>query len=149
MSELILKPKKDYIANAKWVELYSLAEQWQNDIYFYKDELKFLNNLITKYFILMTKEKKLSDVQNMVTELSKLDIEQRSISNKIKKNLADLGLLIEHDFNNDQSKFRKDYLQCENELTKFIKALKKIKKELFKSTKQVVKSEKARHLLTS
>jgi hypothetical protein len=149
MNELRLRPKNDYLYTAKWEDLFFLAEHWQSDHSFYKDELRFLTHLITKYFILMSKEEKLSDVQQMLTELSKLELQQKVISTNIKKNLTDLGLLIENNFNDDQLKFRKDYLHCENELMTFIEAVKKLKKELFTITEQILKSEKKHHLLTS
>ena len=56
MSDLRNRPNGTYIFDANWEELYILTKHWKSDLLFYKDDLKFLNHLIDKYFIWISKK---------------------------------------------------------------------------------------------
>lgn len=57
MENLGIRPKGDFSWTAEYQQLYILSEHWLSELQFYKDELKFLNHLIDKYFIKIAKKK--------------------------------------------------------------------------------------------
>lgn len=147
ISELRVRPKSDYLKTASWDEFYILTEHWQSDMEFYRDELRFLKNLLVKYFVWLTKEENVSDVHDMVTRLDNLDRKRDDISEKIQLHLHDIELLIENAFSHDEQKFRDDQSQLEEDIAQFVKDVRKAKNEVFKLAEYVIESEKLEHLL--
>lgn len=68
-----------------WEVRYERAEYWQPDLEFLKDEQKFLNDLIGKFFIRLVKEECITDIQQLTNELQKLTPRGEEILEDVKK----------------------------------------------------------------
>ena len=143
-----IRPKSDYLNTASWDSLYVLTEHWQKDVDFYKDELRFMSGLISKYFIWMTKDENISKVQKIVVSLKTIENQLKEMDDKLKKHLKSIGLLMENAFSHDEQEFRDEHVQLEEDLVEFMNDYKKLKRDVFTITEHVMESEKLQHLLT-
>lgn len=144
-----LRPKSDYLHTASWESLYVLGEHWKSDIQFYKDELRFLTDLIAKYFIWMTREENIADVKKLSADLIHLTDEYKSLGERVDHNLHQLSLLMENAFSQDEQQFRNEHEKLEDDLEEDIKKFRVLKKEIFEFTEHVIDSERIQHLLTT
>lgn len=149
MNEMRIRPKSDYLKTASWDQLYVLTEHWKSNLDFYTDELRFLNKLVSKYFIWMTKEDNISNVQKMVVELKSLQKELEEVKTTVKKHMEHIGLFMENPFSHDEQKFRDEHVLLEDTIAEFVNSFKKAKREVFQITEHVIESEKLQHLLAS
>ena len=149
MIAMRIRPKSNYLHTADWQDLYILTEHWQSDLNFYADELHFLEELISKYFLLMTKKESLSAVQEIVVKINKLTKSNKDLSERIKHHLTNLGLLKEFTFSQNEANFRSGHEVLEDDIVAYIIDFRAVKKEVFTIAKEVLKSEKNKHLLTA
>ena len=148
MSEMRLRPKDDFLHTAYWQDVHVLTEHWQSDMEFFRDELKFLRNLVDKYFIWMTMEENLPMVQEAARQVLQLSKKREEISLLIQKHMKDLRLLMEGEEDPEGKEFREDHSRLEDEIATFTKEFRKTKKQVFEVSEKVLESEKLQHLLT-
>lgn len=134
--------------NQSWMELYVLTGHWQSDLKFFQDELRFLNILIDKYLVKLIEEDNVSKVTPLTLALSRLEARNREIGASVTKHLRHIQELIENPFSNDSQHTKDEHLTLEGALVDFVKDFRLTKREIFVSTEQILKSEKAKHLLT-
>lgn len=82
MSDFRNRPKGNYIFETDWQELYVLTEHWKSNLLFYTDDLKFLNHLIDKYFMWMTKKENIDLVRETEVNLMETDKQCSSLLKK-------------------------------------------------------------------
>ena len=141
-------PTEDnFVVEYTWQELYVLTKHWKSDIQFYKDDLKFLQRLINKYFIWVTKKENVAKVTKIENSLHKLTERCDGLIKSIDKHLEHLSNLINDPFKYDSQKFKVEHANLENEISEFIKIFREDKKETFAITEYIVDDEKLmRHL---
>lgn len=132
-----------------WEAMFALAGHWQSDLKFFNDELSFLNTLIDKYLVKLVEEDNASKIAPLTLALSKLEVKSRALGQKVGKHLQHIQELVENPFSHDSQTSKDAHLTLESELRDFVKEFRVTKLEIFSSTEQVLKSTKARHLLTS
>ena len=133
MNDFRNRPNSNYIFDADWQDLYMLTEHWKSDLLFYKDDLKFLNNLLEKYFLLKTKDlESFKSIQNTMKETTSQCLE---LLKKVNKHLVDLAAIIINPQNYDSHKFRTDHQKLEDAISNFENTFRVHRKEVFKSTK--------------
>ncbi|MEQ9377646.1 MAG: hypothetical protein RIG68_20840 [Imperialibacter sp.] len=132
-----------------WSEQYVMAERWQSDLKFDKDELRFLKKLIDKYFLWLIDEKHLETTQQVANRLSHFEKNILATESKVARHMHHLAALIENPSLPNVS-------ACENEHNTLKKALadlqielRAVKKEIFRLAEHVMDSNKARRLLES
>lgn len=133
--------------NQSWTELYVLTEHWQSDLKFFHDELNFLNILIDKYIIKLIEEDNISKISPLTLALSRLDARSRSMAERLKRHLRNIREVMENPFSDDSQNTSRENLALENDLIDFVKDFRFTKREIFNSTEQTLRSEKAKHLL--
>jgi hypothetical protein len=132
-----------------WEKLSALAKHWQSDIKFYQDEIRFLHNLIVKYFMWLSEEENLSKTKQIARELASLEIQRRVCEKAINTHLQHFGELVENPFSHDSHQFNEEHFKLENELADFVKSFRRIKRNTFELTEHVIESEKVKHLLNN
>jgi hypothetical protein len=105
MNELRYRPKANYIHEADWQELYQLTELWKNDLEFYRDDLRFLQNIIDRYFIWMIKRENLDEVREIEVTLVEIGKKCDSLLKRAQKHLTHLADLIDDPFKYDSHTF--------------------------------------------
>lgn len=135
--------------NNNWQELYILVNHWRSDLDFYKDDLRFLQQLIEKYIIWITKKENLDRVAVIRKKEHDLALSCDELHEKIVKHS---GLIAE--FLEGKEKMTKDELftrhgKLETELSDFVKDFRTSRKEVFKVTEYVMDSEELQNILDS
>ena len=145
--ELRTRPKSNYLHQAKWEELFVLAEHWKSDMEFCHDELTFLGSLVDKYHSSLINKEGIAQMKLISDKLSKAHGKQKEIVDKIDKHLIHLEDLMENPFSHDEQQFRDEHAFLEDHIADFIKEFRSIKNEIFTITKGVIRDEKFQHLL--
>ncbi len=141
MSDFRNRPSGTYILDANWEELYILTKYWKSDLLFYKDDLNFLDNLIDKYLIWISKKEDseaVRKIDNSILETAKKCID---LLKRVEKHLTRLANLMENPFKYDSHKFRTEHQQLESDITNFVKVFRNNRKEVFEVTSLVVESD--------
>lgn len=149
MKDLSANQTSDFLKRTAWEELYVLTQHWKSDLDFYKDEMQFLNNLINKYFIWMTKDENIDKVRLMVVNLSKLEKQRILLATDIKKHLSHIAGIMESAFTHNEQAFRDEHAALEEKMVLLIKDIRKVKKEVFAITEHIMESERLQHLLNT
>jgi len=148
LNELRNRPNGNYIFEASWQDLYILTKHWKSDLLFYKDDLRFLDDLIDKYIIWISKEDDLESVNNIRKSIVKTTKECDLLLKGINKHLTHIEGLIEDAFKYDSHKFRIEHQQLENDITIFLKTFRANRKEVFEVTKHLIESDELIRILT-
>ncbi|REE82789.1 hypothetical protein BX611_0059 [Lutibacter oceani] len=149
MSDLRNRPNGTYIFDADWQDLYVLTEHWKSDLLFYQDDLKFLDHLIDKYFIWLSKEENIVKVREIELSLVKITKQCSNLLEKVNKHLSHLAGLIDDPFKYDSHQFRTEHQTLEDDISKFIKDFRKNRKNIFTITEHVIESEEMVRQLNS
>lgn len=139
--------EENFVVEYTWQELYILTKHWKSDIQFYKDDIKFLQRLINKYFIWVTKKENIDKVTKIESSLYNLTKKCDSLIKSIDIHLEHLSSLINDPFKYDSQRFKVEHPKLENDIAAFIKIFREQKKETFAITEYIVDDEKLmRHL---
>lgn len=147
MENLRQRPKGDFTWQAQWQQLYILTEHWQSDLQFYRDDLRFLDHLIDKYFIFLTQKDNLDEMRVLTTRLTSESKECDSLLEKTATHLSHLAQLIDDPFKYDSHQFRAEHEKLEDAIASFIKKFRKNKKETFAITEKVIGKEIKKRLM--
>jgi len=141
MSNFRSRPKDQYIHEADWQQLYLLTEHWKSDLSFYEDDIKFMRNLIDKYFIWISQKKHIDMVREIEVSLLKIDEQCGTLLQRANKHLHHLAELIDNPFAYDSHKFRTEHAQLEDDLATFVKDFRSNRKEVFTVTDYLMDTE--------
>lgn len=141
------RPKGNYIQDTDWDELFILTKHWKSDLLFYKQDLRFLNGLLNKYFIWITKKENLDVVKTIGQNVLKDKRTGKKLLKRVDQHLAHISQIIDDPFKHDSSVFRKEHQDLEDDIAKFHKAVRKNRKQVFSVTEYIMDSENLRHLL--
>lgn len=141
MSDFRNRPNGTYILDANWEELYILTKHWKSDLLFYRDDLNFLDNLIDKYIIWISKKEDMEAVRKIDNSILETAKKCTDLLHKVDKHLTHLVNLIENPFKHDAHQFRAEHQQLEDDITNFVKLFRNNRKEVFEVTKLVIESD--------
>lgn len=141
MSDFRNRPNGNYIFDANWKELYVLTKHWKSDLLFYKDDLKFLDHLIDKYFIWISKKEDSDAMRSIEKSIVKTDKICSDLLERVEKHLTHLAGLMEDPFKYDSNQFRIEHQQLEDDISNFVKTFRENRKEVFEVTSLVVESD--------
>lgn len=142
MADFRNRPKGQYIFEADWQQIYILTEHWKSDLLFYKDDLKFLDHLIDKYFIWISKKENIDLVRDIELNLLEIYKQSTSLLKRVNKHLHHLAELVDAPYKYDSNLFRREHKQLENDIANYVISFRKNRKETFAITEHVIDSEK-------
>ncbi len=134
--------KNEYLKTVSWESIYAITKHWQSDVDFYTVEIKFLKKLIKKYFIWITDDKYVAEVEQVRRNLKKFNKEKKGLKKMINRHLSHINSLIENTFSTDEQEIREDHGLLELEVARLTKNFRVIKKEVFNVTEEVLSKEK-------
>lgn len=149
MSKLSTKPSISDYGKSNWEELYFLAKHWKSDLEFYKDDLRFLHNLIEKYLIWITKKENLERVADIRNKEHELTLTCNELHQKVSSHLEMASNLAKGGKDTAKKDFFTTHGELENEIAEFVKTFRQSRKEVFKVTEYVMDSEELRNILDS
>ncbi len=148
--ELRVRPKSDYLHNASFDELHKVTLEWVSELNLWKDELQFFQRLIDKFIMKMITQETLTHVQEIVDRIIHYnDIDLKDILSKVELHEKHLEQLVEQPFSHDETAFRKEHSELEDEISKFMGRFKNFKTEIFEVIEELLRNEKLQHLLQS
>jgi hypothetical protein len=147
--EFRTRPKSDYLLNADWQELYILTEHWNSDIDFFLYELSFLETLFDKNFSHLFDNENSNEAKISAGQLVDLKARHKKLQDRIRHHLIHITQFLKNSAAQDESQFRNEHVQLEDELTDFVKRFREVKHKIFKLVERISKSEKGKHLLQS
>ena len=130
-----------------WQMLYILTEHWQSDLAFFKDELRFFQSLIDKYFFSLIDKENIDKTRLVVADLSKLENRRTDLERSMEQHLKHLGDLLENPFPFSAQHYRDEHTRLGVVLAEYVKNFQQTKREIFAFVEHVMESEKAKHLL--
>lgn len=149
MSNMSTVPGKSELGKTKWEELYFLAKHWKSDLEFYKDDLRFLHNLIEKYLIWITRKENLERVADIRKKEHELTLTCNELYQKVSSHLEMASIIVKGGNDTDKKDFFTTHRGLENEIVEFVKKFRESRKEVFKVTEYVMDSEELRNILDS
>lgn len=141
MENYRLRPSNNFIQSASWEELHVLTDKWKSDLEFYNFELSFLHKLIDKYYIWLSDEELINEVEQAASKIFTADKIRNTLAIKTLQHLRHIEGIIENEFTYDAQTFRTEHEELENKLANFYKNFKLLKKEVFMLTEQVLDTE--------
>ena len=141
MIEFRNRPNDNYIHEADWQKLYVLTEHWKSDLLFYKDDLTFLDHLIDKYFIWISKKENIDLVRDIELNLLQIYKQGNSLLKRVNKHLHHLAELIDDPFKYDSHQFRTEHEKLEDSIADFIKSFRKNRKDVLAITEYIIDTE--------
>ncbi|MEQ8687056.1 MAG: hypothetical protein RIE86_17275 [Imperialibacter sp.] len=143
------KGSKQNTGKSFWSEQYVMAERWQSDLKFDKDELRFLKKLIDKYFLWLIDEKHLETTQKVANRLSHFEKNTLATEAKVARHMHHLAALIENPSLPNASTCENEHNTLKKALADLQMELRAVKKEIFQLAEHVMDSNKAQRLLSS
>lgn len=120
-------------------QMYARTEHWISDYAFFEDEVRFLVNLLDRFFvgIIVSDSTKLEVLREAARKLLELDKERESIAKENQETLLYITRLLKNETAFDPTEFRETYADIENEHVGFLKRYRAIKKEIYDLSKQL------------
>lgn len=146
MLEFRLRPKDNYVLETEWDKIYVLTEHWISDLSFYKDDLKFFRHLIDKYFIWISEESHLKEVERILNNVNTLARKAENLLTRTSKHLSHIKDIMEEPFAHDSQKFREEHQNLEDEIAVFIKTCRDQRKLVFSVIEHVVDNERLQEI---
>jgi hypothetical protein len=135
------------VENASPDDVAIMNEHWLSDLNFYKDELRFLKDLISKYLLLLTRAESIEAVKKMITDIDILEKEQKEISLSVAGNLKNIRTILQEEVSSGTSGYKEEHIRIGELIAEFYTNLMIFKRRVFTITEHVIESERLKHLL--
>ena len=132
-----------------WYEAYILVNHWKSDLGFYREDITFLQQLIEKYLIWITKKENLERVADIRKKGHELAVAAEKLHKKISDHLALIVDVLEERKYVSSEEFLDRHGEMEKDLTAFVMDFRNKRKEVFKVTEYVIDSEELQNVLDS
>jgi hypothetical protein len=125
--------------------MYARTEHWISDYAFFDDEIKFLINLLDRYFlgIIISDGSTIEVLRSKARKLLELDNERESIVKENQETLSHIAKLLKNEVAFDPQEFREEYADIENAQTAFLKRYRDLKREIFSLSAELQKTTPA------
>lgn len=141
MDSFRTRPETDFIRKADWEELFILSRHLKRDVEFYLEDLSFLNRLINKYSIWVSEDENAEDVNKIQFDLHKLIKKGKSLVERLQDHMHRLTDIMMKKGNSDPDDLRKRHEAMEKEMSQFLNAYRRNRKEVFRISEKVIGSE--------
>ena len=138
---------KNLPSTDKWQDLYHRAEGWQSNLAFHRDELRFFNRILDKYFILLISDTKLDEMRKMTVDIAHKEYEVQKLTAEFKTLFRNIGEFIDRKSNHNEEALRQDFNALERDCNEFDTSFKELKTLVFKITEHMLESEKLKRFL--
>lgn len=141
------RPKSHYMQIASLERLNSLSKYWKSNLEFYKEEISYMDTLISKYFIWLTEQDDTHRVQNTHEKLNELKLKRKQLSERVRKHFFEIEHLKNCEVHHEEETFRKAQEKLEDDIAIFVQELRKVKKKVFALTRAMMNHEKLELLI--
>jgi hypothetical protein len=128
-------------------DIRTLTHHWKSDLEFYRDEVKFLMNLIDKYAALMITDEHVSRVKTLEKRLSSAESHLNVLEEKVIEHLSYVDDLIEGVVRISETAFRFEHAKLENDVAYLVDELRDAKKQIFTASEELFKAREVKQLI--
>ena len=122
-------------------ELYILSKHWTSDVCFAEDEIRFLKNVLHKYWDATLSNEQLSEVEAVKRALINLEFDIPCLKGEIKEFLKFIEPMIKRSETEIGINLLDKYTKLQAEIEALFAAVKIVKKSLFSFTEDLMKKE--------
>lgn len=141
-----LRPTGKYMQEAGLEDIHALTRHWKTDLEFYRSEIRFLSDLISKYAALMITNDHVTRVKALEQRLSNNESRLNVLEDTVVKHLNYINDLLEGVVRISDSAFRLEQARLENELAVFANELRDTKREIFAASEELFHATELKQL---
>jgi hypothetical protein len=134
------------VKETDWQHLFVIAENWQSDLNFFTDEIKFLKGLFSTYILHLLERK--NNAVKLVDRLNKLDREIQRIKRVTSSHIRHLADHFSSPFVLSDPAYVEEHVHLEKNVQDLMKEFRNLKKELYQEMEAVLKDEKRKRLIS-
>ncbi len=131
--------------DVKWEDMYHQTEEWKSELLFYKDEVHFFKDMLSKYFIQLMEN--LEKTKSLNDALDQLESMRAALNKKVEVHLGSLAEHFSGPFVMLDPIYIDQHHQLKVDMSAFNKQFRKTKKVVFKHIDLILKDEKSKHLI--
>ncbi|WP_200979535.1 hypothetical protein [Echinicola sp. 20G] len=128
----IIKNYSENLNGDLYMNFYALDEHWRSDLAFYQDELRFLRDLLGKYFHRFIEDIDMNYVRRIENRLSILDRRREEIDFKVDRQMSAISHYMRENTTGADRKVVSHQEELEELLCVFAKDFRNLKKRIFK-----------------
>ncbi|MGB7785037.1 MAG: hypothetical protein WBL27_02950 [Salinimicrobium sp.] len=129
-------------------EMHFTSLQWKSELDFIKDEHHFFEDMLKEYTMPIIESKLFGRIKGLIERLSESKKELDALQAEVSEHMNRLQRLVE---NVDEPKegrlYRQEHKKILQEINKFSKTYKTLKKEIFEAVSDALKQQKQKRLL--
>jgi hypothetical protein len=140
--ETTLQPAVSAQRDDVLASLYTLNKKWISDINFLEDEMKFMADLLDKFFTKLVKDEHVNRIQLIQMQLVSLGYVRKNIKKDIQKHQANIEETINNPLAKSDAFLELEDERMSEELADLYKSFKRLKKEIFDITRTLLRQDK-------
>jgi len=140
--ETTLQPAVSTQRDDVLASLYTLNKKWISDINFLEDEMKFMADLLDKFFTKLVKDEHVNRIQLIQMQLVSLGYVRKNIKKDIQKHQSNIEETINNSLAKSDAFLELEDERMSEELADLYKSFKRLKKEIFDVTRTLLRQDK-------
>jgi len=140
--ETTLQPAVSTQRDDVLASLYTLNKKWISDINFLEDEMKFMADLLDKFFTKLVKDEHVNRIQLIQMQLVSLGYVRKNIKKDIQKHQSNIEETINNPLAKSDAFLELEDERMSEELADLYKSFKRLKKEIFDVTRTLLRQDK-------
>lgn len=129
-------------------EMHFSSLQWKSELDFFKDEHLFFEDMLKEYTMPIIESKLFGRIKELIEQLSDSKKELDAIRTEVSEHMNRLQRLVENvDEPREGRLYRQEHKKILQEINKFSKTYKVLKKDIFEAVSQALKQQKQKRLL--
>ena len=133
---------KSNLSPGKIQEYYRTTENWISDLLFYRDELKFLQHVVDRYYNIMVKLENLDEMREGVIRLNDLKYRCASLLRAIRKLQKRLSERVKTNNYKDPRTIIASHERTSKKFQTFLRDVRASKREIFSIADEVLEMQK-------
>lgn len=129
-------------------EMHFSSLQWKSELDFIEDEHHFFEDMLKEYTMPIIESKLFSRIKDLIDQLSESKKELDILHTEVSEHMKRLQRLVENvDEPKEGRQYRQEHKKILQEINKFSRNYKSLKKDIFEAVSQVLKQQKQKRLL--
>ena len=129
-------------------EMHFSSLQWKSELDFIEDEHHFFEDMLKEYTMPIIESKLFSRIKDLIDQLSESKKELDILHTEVSEHMKRLQRLVENvDEPKEGRQYRQEHKKILQEINKFSRNYKSLKKDIFEAVSQALKQQKQKRLL--
>ncbi len=128
--EINIRSKSEYLKQPDWQQLYLLTRNWQSDMRFYEDKVRFFRHLVNQRLLWVQDEQIVKDLQNLHNKLIDTLAQCKRINDTLQAHIMHYQQFTENPFSQNEDVMRAEHEMLESDFSSFTRYFRALKKEV-------------------